>query len=124
MFVLALTSYGVSQRLLTYDRMSDALARAAMTPQSEADKSQIYKAPSVDEKPGGVSVVDLSRGTYVGAVDTVEMNTTPVESNGAQVAKAQLLAALAPSMLRESRSSGEAASSFETRASRDPQDEA
>ena len=29
MFVLALTSNGVSQRLLIYSRMSDALARAA-----------------------------------------------------------------------------------------------
>jgi hypothetical protein len=119
MFVLALTSYGVSQRLLTYDRMSDALARAAMTPQTEADKSKIYRAPSVDEKPGGASVVDLSKGVYVGAVETAEMS-----QNGAQTAKAQLLAAMAPAMQREGRSSGGVASSFETRASRAPQDEA
>lgn len=96
MFVLALTSYGVSQRLLTYTRMSDALARAAMTPQTEADKSKIYKAPSLDEKPGGASVVDLSKGVYVGAVDTIEMNQTAV-----QTVKSQLLAAMAPVMLGE-----------------------
>jgi hypothetical protein len=119
MFVLALTSYGVSQRLLTYDRMSDALARAAMTPQTEADKSKIYKAPSVDEKPGGASVVDLSKGVYVGAVETATMS-----QNGAQLAKAQLLAAMAPAMLGESRSGGAAASSIETRDARALQDEA
>lgn len=96
MFVLALTSYGVSQRLLTYTRMSDALARAAMTPQTEADKSKIYKAPSLDEKPGGASVVDLSKGVYVGAVDTIEMNQAAV-----QTVKSQLLAAMAPVMLGE-----------------------
>lgn len=96
MFVLALTSNGVSQRLLTYDRMSDALARASMTPQTEADKSKIYKAASVDEKPGGASVVDLSKGVYVGAVDTVELAQT-----GDQMVKSQLIAAMAPAMLGE-----------------------
>ncbi len=96
MFVLALTSFGVSQRLLTYSRMSDALARAAMTPQTEGDKSKIYKAPSLDEKPGGASVVDLSKGVYVGAVDTIEMSQTNV-----QMVKSQLLAAMAPAMLGE-----------------------
>lgn len=96
MFVLALTSYGVSQRLLTYDRMADAMARAAMTPQTEADKLKIYKAPSVDEQPGGVSVVDLSKGVYVGAVEAVEMT-----QSGAQMVKSQLLAAMAPVMLGE-----------------------
>ncbi len=98
MFVLALTSFGVSQRLLIYSRMSDALARAAMTPQTEADKSKIYKAPSLDEKPGGASVVDLSKGVYVGAVDTIELN-----ESGAQMVKSQLLAAMAPGMLGEAR---------------------
>jgi hypothetical protein len=100
MFVLALTSFGVSQRLLTYSRMSDALARAAMTPSTEADKAQIYKVPSVDDKHADPSIAGLSRGVFVGAVDNTQLD--PIEeARGAQTAKAQLLAAMAPVMLNE-----------------------
>jgi len=64
MFILALTSYGVRQRLLTYDRMSDVPARAATPPpppQTEADKSKVYKAPSVEEQRGGVAMAPAMR---------------------------------------------------------------
>ena len=43
MFVVSSTAYGISQRLLAYDRMSDALAQAAAAPGTESDRSQIYK---------------------------------------------------------------------------------
>ena len=61
MFILALTSYGVRQRLLTYDRMSDVPARAATPLQTEADKSKVYKAPSVEEQRGGVAMAPAMR---------------------------------------------------------------
>ncbi len=99
MFVLALTSFGISQRLLMYQRMADAMARAAMTPETEADKSQIYKMPNPD-KPNAPSVVGLSKGVFVGAVDSAELHTLAVD-RGAQTAKAQLLAAMAPTMLKK-----------------------
>lgn len=93
MFILALTSRGVSQKLLMYQRMFDALARAAMTPSAEADKSRIYRVPGVENKDDASSVVGLSKGVFVGAVDSAELRSTE-ESRGAQTAKAQLLAAM------------------------------
>jgi hypothetical protein len=99
MFVLALTSFGFSQRLLTYQRMADAMARAAMTTATEADKSQIYKMPSAGERQD-MSPVGLSKGVFVGAVDTAELPSL-ADERGAQTAKAQLLAAMAPTMLNE-----------------------
>ncbi len=100
MFVLALTSFGVSQRLLTFQRMSDALVRAAMTPPAEADKARIYRMPGVEEKHGGASIAGLSKGVFVGAVESAELYPME-EARGAQAAKAQLLAAMAPGMLTE-----------------------
>ncbi len=105
MFILALTSFGVSQRLLTYQRMADALARAAMTPPAEADKARIYKIPSVDEKPGGVSVAGLSRGVFVGAVETAEPSSME-EERRAKAARAQLLAAMGLGMLAQDQKAG------------------
>lgn len=97
MFVLALTSRGVSQKLLTYQRMYDALTRAAMTPPAEAEKSRIYRVPGVDDKQGA-SAAGLSKGVFVGAVNSAELRSLE-DSRGAQTAKAQLLAAMAPAML-------------------------
>lgn len=100
MIILALTSLGFSQRLLIYQRMADALARAVMTAPTEADKARIYRVPSAVEKQGGVSLVGLSKGVFVGGVVRVEMNSTQ-DGRGAQAAKAHLLAAMAPGMLGE-----------------------
>ncbi|MEK4035138.1 hypothetical protein WOC76_07995 [Methylocystis sp. IM3] len=100
MIILALTSLGLSQKLLIYQRMADALAQAVMTPPSEADKARIYRMPSAVEKQGGVSLVGLSKGVFVGGVVKVGMISIG-EGRGAQAAKAQLLAAMAPGMLGE-----------------------
>ncbi len=99
MYVLSLTSFGVSRRLLTYQRMSDALIKASLTSSTEADKSQIYKV-SGDGRHGDPSVVGLSRGVFVGAVDSVALNQLAGD-RGPETAKAQLLAAMTPGLLEE-----------------------
>lgn len=97
MFVVSSTTYGISQRLLAYDRMSDAMARAAETPSVESDKSQIYKVPVSDTR-AAVSAVGAGKGVYVDAVaqPPVEAPTAErsVAERGAENAKAQLLAAM------------------------------
>ncbi|CAJ0871553.1 hypothetical protein AMST5_02333 [freshwater sediment metagenome] len=97
MFVVSSTAYGISQRLLAYDRMSDALAQAAATPGTESDRSQIYKVP-VNDTRAAVSAVGAGKGVYVDAVAQPTMEVTPAE-RGPETAKAQLMAA----MMRDSR---------------------
>lgn len=97
MFVVSSTAYGISQRLQAYDRMSDAMARAAATPGNEADKSQIYRVPVSDQR-AAVSAVGVGKGVYVDAVEQPQMEAAAAERNvverGAETAKAQLLAAM------------------------------
>ncbi len=92
MFVVSSTAYGISQRMLAYDRMSDALARAASTPGTDADRSQIYKVP-VDDTRAAVSAVGAGKGVYVDAVAETALEA-PSAERGAETAKAQLLAAM------------------------------
>ncbi len=94
MFVLALTSFGVSRRLLTYQRMADAMMRVAVTSPSEAQTAQIYRVAGAEGGHGGASAAGLARGVFVGAVDAVELNAA-TQARGAQAARAQLLAAIA-----------------------------
>jgi len=99
MFVVSSTAYGISQRLLAYARMSDALLRAAMAAATETDKSQIYRV-GADDTRAAVSAVGLGKGVYVDAV--MQTNLEPVaEQRGAEVAKMQLLAAIAPSLIEQ-----------------------
>ncbi len=92
MFVVSSTTYGISQRMLAYDRMSDAMAQAASTPGTEMDKSQIYKVPVNDQR-AAVSAVGAGKGVYVDAVAQPTMEPTTAE-RGAETAKAQLLAVM------------------------------
>jgi hypothetical protein len=97
MFVVSSTAYGISQRMLAYDRMSDAMARAAAAPGTEADKSHIYKVP-VNDTRAAVSAVGAGKGVYVDVVAQPAMATAAAEPSagerGAETAKAQLLAAM------------------------------
>lgn len=100
MFVVSSTTYGISQRMLAFERMSDAMARAAATRGSEVDKSHIYKVPVSDTR-AAVSAVGAGKGVYVYAVEQPTMEITSAE-RGAETAKAQLLAA----MMQDSRDGG------------------
>lgn len=100
MFVVSSTAYGISQRLTAYQRISDAMVRAAQAPATEADKSRIYKVPTADDTPSAVTAVGLGKGVYVDAVAQTQFNPL-AEERGADTAKAQLLAAMTPSLLDE-----------------------
>lgn len=109
MFVVSSTAYGISQRLQAYDRMSDALARAAAAPSVETDKSQIFRVPGSDKR-AAVSAVGVGKGVYVDAISQpaaqapptaqapVAEQPPPAERSmpqpGVETAKAQLLAAM------------------------------
>lgn len=97
MFVVSSTTYGISQRMQAYDRMSDAMARAAATPSVETDKSQIYKVHVSDTR-AAVSAVGEGKGVYVDVVEQPAVEAATAERSiaerGAETAKAQLLAAM------------------------------
>lgn len=93
MFVVLSTAYGVSQRMLAYERISDAMVRAAVAPETQSDKSQIFRVSTGSDTRAAVSAVGVGKGVYVDAVMQPQPETATAE-RGADQAKAQLLAAL------------------------------
>jgi hypothetical protein len=100
MFVVSSTAYGISQRLLAYARISDALLRAAVARATETDKSQIYRVGGADDTRAAVSAVGLGKGVFVDAV--AQTSFEPIaEERVSDNAKMQLLAAITPSLIEQ-----------------------
>lgn len=93
MFVVSSTAYGVSQRLLAFAQMAQALARAETAVATATDRSKIYRVASAQDSHEAVSVVGVGKGVYVDAVTPVA--PTPVsEAARAQIVQAQVLSAM------------------------------
>ncbi len=94
MFVVSSTAYGISQRLLAYAQMVDALARA-QAPASAMDKSQIYQVANTGDAHDAVAAVGGGKGVYV---DTVRPSA-PEPPSGSAAAKAQIITVMTNEML-------------------------
>jgi hypothetical protein len=80
MFVVSSTAYGISQRLLAYARISDALLRAAVARATETDKSQIYRVGSVDDSRAAVSAVGLGKASL--STPSLKRASSPSRKSG------------------------------------------
>ncbi len=100
MFIVSSTRYGISQRLMAYPQLANALARAAITPATTTDTSQIYQVAEAADPGAAVSALNSGKGVVVDALE----RTSPApmaQQQGGDAVKAQIAEAMTSALLAD-----------------------
>jgi len=71
MFVVSSTVHGISQRLLAFEQITDAMAQVAAAMAADSGKSQIYKVASEADTGAAVSEFGMGKGVLVDAISQI-----------------------------------------------------
>jgi hypothetical protein len=102
MFIVSSTRYGISQRLMAYPQLSDAIVRAAIATGTNTDKSQIYQAPAVADPGAAISAMSSGKVVFVDALAGASPAPVAQQQSGGDAAKAQIAEAMTSALLANS----------------------